>query len=84
MKIAFIINKHSTEKPNYTTPCLGFAAYKLEHEVYFIGIGELAYASDVHFSARCKTIKGANFKSQETYLEAVQIIQKNVAFYSIH
>lgn len=72
MKIAFIINDHKTEKPNYTTPALGFAAYKRDHDVYFIGIGELAYASDGHFSARCKTTKGKNFKSQETYFKAVQ------------
>lgn len=72
MKIAFIINDHETEKPNYTTPALGYAAYKREHNVYFIGIGELAYASDGHFSARCKTIKETNFKSQETFFKAVQ------------
>ena len=72
MKIAFIINDHNTEKPNYTTPALGYAAYRREHEVYFIGIGELAYASDGHFSARCKTISESNFKSQETYFKTVQ------------
>lgn len=72
MKIAFIINDHATEKPNYTTPALGFAAYKRDHEVYYIGVGELAYASDGHFAARCKTIRGSNFKSQQTYFKAVQ------------
>ncbi|OAB81517.1 glutathione synthetase [Cochleicola gelatinilyticus] len=72
MKIAFIINDHATESPNYTTPALGFAAYKRDHEVYFIGVGELAYASDGHLSARCKTIKGKNFKTQETFFKAVQ------------
>lgn len=72
MKIAFIINDHTTEAPNYTTPALGFAAYKRDHEVYFIGVGELAYASDGHLSARCKTISGKNFKTQETYFKAVQ------------
>lgn len=72
MKIAFIINDHATEKPNYTTPALGYAAYKRDHEVYFIGIGELAYASDGHLSARCKTIKDKNFNSQETFFKAVQ------------
>lgn len=72
MKIAFIINDHKTEKATYTTPALGYAAYKREHEVYFIGIGELAYASNGHFSARCKTINGSKFKSQETYFKALQ------------
>ncbi|HET8735452.1 MAG TPA: glutathione synthetase [Pricia sp.] len=72
MKIAFIINNHETERPTYTTPALGYAAYKRGHAVFFIGIGELAYASDGQFSARCKTIKDANFKSQETFFKAVQ------------
>lgn len=72
MKIAFIINDHATEKPNFTTPALGFAAYKRDHEVYFIGVGELAYGSEGHLTARCKTTKGANYKTQETYFKAVQ------------
>lgn len=72
MKLAFIINDHSTESPRYTTPALGFAAYKRGHEVYFIGVGELAYASDGHLSARCKTISDKNFKTQETFFKAVQ------------
>ena len=72
MKIAFIINDHATEKPNYTTPALGFAAYKRDHDVYFIGVGELAYSSEGHMTARCKTIKNRNFKTQKTYFQAVQ------------
>ncbi|WP_432411245.1 glutathione synthetase [Rasiella sp. SM2506] len=72
MKIAFIINDHATEKPNYTTPALGYAAYKRDHEVFFIGVGELAYASDGHLSARCKSVSGKTFKTQETYFKAVQ------------
>lgn len=72
MKIAFIINDHKTEKPNFTTPALGYSAYKRGHEVYFIGIGELAYASDGHLSARCKTIEGPNFQNQQTFFKAVQ------------
>jgi glutathione synthase len=72
MKIAFIINDHETEKANFTTPALGFAAYKREHDVYFIGVGELAYASNGHLSARCKTISGKNFNGQETFFKAVQ------------
>ncbi|QTE23158.1 glutathione synthetase [Polaribacter cellanae] len=72
MKIAFIINDHKTEKPNYTTPALGYAAYKRGHEVYFIGVGELAYASRGHLSVRCKSVKDKKFNSQETYFKAVQ------------
>lgn len=72
MKIAFIINDHDTEKPNYTTPGLGYAAYKRGHDVYFIGVGELSYASKGHLSVRSKTVSGKTFNSQETYFKAVQ------------
>ncbi|MDX1471428.1 MAG: glutathione synthetase [Flavobacteriaceae bacterium] len=73
MKIAFIINDHATEHPNYTTPGLGYAAYKREHDVYFIGVGELSYSSQGHLAVRCKTIKDKRkFNSQETYFKAVQ------------
>ncbi|MDW5288655.1 glutathione synthetase [Formosa sp. PL04] len=72
MKIAFIINDHNTEKHNYTTPTLGFSAYKKGHDVYFIGVGELSYASTGHLSVRCKTIKDKVFKSEETYFKALQ------------
>ncbi|WP_047546381.1 glutathione synthetase [Psychroserpens sp. Hel_I_66] len=72
MKIAFIINDHNTEKSNYTTPLLGFTAYKRGHEVYFIGVGELSYASKGHLSVRAKTIKDQKFQNQDTYFKAVQ------------
>ncbi|HUH29252.1 glutathione synthase, partial [Gelidibacter sp.] len=72
MKIGFIINDHATEKWNYTTPALGYAAYKRGHEVFFIGVGELSYASKGHLSVRCKTIKDRAFKGEETYFKAVQ------------
>ena len=72
MKIAFIINDHNTEKHNYTTNSLGFTAYKRGHDVFYIGVGELAYVKEGHLSARCKTISGKNFKSGKTFFEAVQ------------
>lgn len=72
MKIGFIINDHATEKWNYTTPALGYAAYKRGHDVFFIGVGELSYASKGHLSVRCKTIKDRVFKGEETFFKALQ------------
>lgn len=72
MKIAFIINDHHTEKANYTTNALGYTAYKMGHEVYYIGVGELAYVKEGHLSARCKTISEKKFNSNETFFRAVQ------------
>lgn len=72
MKIAFIINDHHTEKHNYTTNSLGYTAYKRGHQVYYIGVGELAYVKEGHLSARCKTIQDKNFNTSKTFFEAVQ------------
>ncbi|MAZ27225.1 MAG: glutathione synthetase [Cytophagaceae bacterium] len=72
MKIAFIINDHDTEKHNYTTNLLGYTAYKRGHDVYYIGVGELAYVKEGHLSARCKTVKGTNYKTGKTFFEALQ------------
>lgn len=72
MKLAFIINDHETEKWDYTTNTLGYAAYKRGHDVYYIGVGELAYVKDGHLSAQCKTISGTKFQSEKTFFAAVQ------------
>ena len=72
MKIAFIINSHETEQVKYTTPTIGYAAYKRGHDVFYIGVGELGYASDGNLIAMGKTITDRKFKSQETYFKAVQ------------
>lgn len=72
MNLAFIINDHATESPAYSTPAMGFAAYKRGHSVYFIGVGDLTYSSTGHLSVKCKTINTGNFKNQETYFKALQ------------
>ena len=56
MKIAFIINSHETEQVKYTTPTIGYAAYKRGHDVFYIGVGELGYASDGNLIGMGKTI----------------------------
>lgn len=72
MKIAFVVNDTNTEKEWYTTPALAYNAYKSGHEVYLIGVGELAYASDGFLTARCKTVKDKKFKGVKTFLKAIQ------------
>lgn len=72
MKLAFIINDHETEQAKYSTPTMGYAAYKRGHDVYYIGVGELGYSMNGTINARCKTITERKFKSQDTYFAAVQ------------
>jgi glutathione synthase len=71
MKIAFIVNDVSTEKANYTTIYLAFAAHKRGHSVYVAGVGDLGYMADGHMVAKAKCVGEQSFKSSETYLKAL-------------
>lgn len=46
MRIGFVVNDISTEQPGYTTTRLSFAARKRGHEVWTIGVGDLAQDAD--------------------------------------
>lgn len=72
MTIAFIINDIATEKAGYTTTYLAWAAYKMEHQIYMVGVGDLSYSHDGHLIARAKTVNNHNYKSPETFLKALQ------------
>ncbi len=72
MTIAFIINDLATEKPGYTTVSLALAAYKMEHTIYLVGVGDLGYSHDGHLTARAKTVNTHAFKTPETFLKALQ------------
>ncbi len=72
MKIAFVINDINTEKPVYSTVHMAFCAHKREHEVYIIGVGDLAYYSEGNMGARAKTVPQKKFRSAESFLKALQ------------
>ncbi|MDF9798209.1 glutathione synthase [Catalinimonas alkaloidigena] len=69
MKIAFVINSIETEKEGYTTIYLALSAYKMGHEVFIIGVGDLGYTSDGHMVARAKSVKEHKYKSSSTFLK---------------
>ncbi|ELR73851.1 Glutathione synthetase [Fulvivirga imtechensis AK7] len=72
MKIAFIINDIKTEKKGYTTVDLALTAHRMGHEIYVIGAGELAYASDGFMTARAYIVQETKYKSAENFLKALQ------------
>jgi glutathione synthase len=72
MKIAFIVNDIQTERANYSTTHLAFCAHKREHEVYYAGVGDLAYYSEGHMGAMAKKVPDKKYRSAETFLKAVQ------------
>ncbi len=72
MKIAFVVNDIQTERKGYTTTSLAFGALKYEHEVYYVGVGDLAYYSDGHMGAVAKKVPPKKYRTVETMLKAVQ------------
>lgn len=69
MKIAFVINDIQTEKHNYTTPNLAQRAQEMGHEVYMLGVGDLAYTSVGHMSAHAKSPTKKKYDSTEDFME---------------
>ena len=52
MKVAFFVNEIETEESEYTTTRLAMAAAKREHEVWYVGLGDVDYRPDEKLAAR--------------------------------
>lgn len=72
MKIGLVVNDIMTEQTGYTTSRLGIAAINLGHEVWVMGVGELAYDPDDHIRARAKRAPKSKYKTSEIYLKDLQ------------
>ncbi|MFA0963199.1 glutathione synthetase [Roseivirga sp. BDSF3-8] len=72
MRIAFVVNDVATEKENYTTPQLAFSVLKREHDVYLLGVGDLAYYSEGCMGGRAKKVPAKKFKSTKSMMEGVR------------
>lgn len=72
MKIGFVVNDVMTEEPGFTTTRLGCEAVNQGHEVFVLGVGDLAYDTDERIRARARTVSQKKYKSHETYLKDLQ------------
>lgn len=72
MKIGFIVNDIKTEEKGYTTTRLSMEAINLGHEVFVMGVADLAYDPDEKVKARACTVTKKNFKSTDIYLSELQ------------
>jgi glutathione synthase len=72
MKIGFLVNDIQTELPSFTTTRLALAATNRGHEVWMIGVGDLAYDSDERIRARARRVHKHKYKSLATYLAELQ------------
>lgn len=70
MKIGFVINQTPKEHPEYTTTGLAYAAHKMGHDVFYIGVGAFAYLADGKVGAHARRVPNKVFRSARTFLEA--------------
>jgi glutathione synthase len=72
MKLGFVVNEVRTELANYTTTRLAVEALNLGHEVWVMGVGDMAYDPDEHIRARARSTMRSKYKSPEAYLADLQ------------
>jgi len=72
MRIGFVVNDVSTELPQYTTTRLAMAASNREHEVWIMGVGDLAQDSEGLVVAKAHGPQGKTYRSLKTFLADVK------------
>lgn len=72
MRIGFVVNDIMTEQAGYTTTRLAMTAMNRGHEVWIIGIEDLAYDTDEKIHARGSRAPKKSYKSREIYLKELQ------------
>ena len=69
MRIGLVVNDIMTEQAGYTTTRLAITAMGRGHEVWVIGVADLAYDTDEQIHARASRPPKKKYTSRETYLK---------------
>jgi len=72
MRIGFVVNDVKTEEGKFTTSRLGQAAVNRGHEVWVMGVGDLAYDPDDMVRARATSVPKQKYKNSESYTADLQ------------
>ena len=72
MKLVFFVNDVATEVDEYTTTRLAIAAARMEHEVYYVGAGDVRYRSGRSMSALAHVARHSEGDDLTSFLERVQ------------
>ena len=72
MRFGFIVNDIRAEEGKFTTSRLGQAAVNRGHEVWVMGVGDLAYDPDDMVRARATSVPKAKYGSSESYTADLQ------------
>lgn len=72
MRLGIVVNDINTEQTGYTTTRLAVSAINRGHEVWIMGLGDLAYDADESIRARARSVPKKQYKSNEIYLNTLQ------------
>jgi glutathione synthase len=72
MKIGFVVNDIQTEKESYSTIYLAHKMHNIGHDVFLMGVGDLAYYPDGYMGAKATKASGQKYKTIANYLEAIK------------
>ncbi len=72
MKLGLVVNDINTEQTGYTTTRLGMWAINRGHEVWVMGLGDMAYDPDESIRARARTVPKKQYKSNQLYLNTLK------------
>ncbi len=72
MRIGFIVNDVQTEEKKFTTMRLGQAAVNRGHEVWVMGVGDLAYDPDDMVRARATSVPKEKYGSSDSFTADLQ------------
>lgn len=72
MKIGFVVNDVATEKPQFSTTRLAMSARNREHEVWLMGVSNLAQDAEGRVVAHARAPEDKSYRSLKTFLEHVQ------------
>lgn len=82
MRIGFIVNDVMTEEPGYTTIRLAQEATNMGHDVWLMGVGDLAYDPDDRISARSTTVPKKKYKTSASFhaeLHGKSVIRERIS-----
>jgi glutathione synthase len=72
MRIGFVVNDVQTEEAAYTTTRLALAALNQGHEVWEMGVGDLAYDPEDRVRAHARRAPEKEYKDTRSYLADLQ------------
>ena len=72
MRIGFVVNDIMTEETGYTTSRLGVAAVNAGHQVWVMGVGDLAFDPDDIIRARARSVPKQKYATSQSYLKDLQ------------